>query len=770
MYILQRFVVILLLLIPVAANAHQPYVQKIGYIEDPSSNLLIKEKKYGDGIFTADPGKFQIRKKNGAVIASSPVGEHIAAFCPSIYFCWAFPYSGSFISEGWYLDWENIDFKAPAPSYDFRYNDEEQFKNYLGNVKIRDFRAYFLNYPEMENNSFGFKKSPISAILSPLIIIKDQFIKLVGLTGLTVLPFLIFWAFFKWKHIKNKLLKFIVRGCGVLILLGYAGLYLFAAFISAFTLSTPLPYMILFISLGLILGKKCYKTQIQEDQDKNKNAKVINRKKESVPKVSEKTQRILTILILLSAAIYFKDFIRIVIVHDPAFLSSKEVFDSTNMLILDLDGDGLEIYEPKDEETYFDLNANGQANRTAWVAPDDGILVIDRNNDGNIMNYKEAIASMNYNGFKFLSFFDDYHYFFYGDNKIDNKDKVFDELLIWQDANSDGLSQEGELKSLQEMNIKSISLSANKRYREINGQDVTHFSTYEYLNGATGTIASVHFNYWLRYTRSREPFDLDARTVLLPNLRGYGHVKDLHIAASMDDKDDPHNLLALLSDYSNNKSLKEILLNWDDIRAKTNRIQLRWAGADKVKLNSRGPYIDAQHLSYYEKFRGEKFMQSGFFEKYNIAGLGLRNPLPSSAEFIEAVYQYYVSIHNAYLVTQVVGDQLFKKPEFSLYTGGFKGDLSITDQGLNTIVEAAKESKDKEKVWMAAAQLIGYVKIGNGDTKKLSDQNIKRLNRAIAKSDMKNINNWEDVVKANEKHYGKIIYSSQDWSHFNNNL
>ena len=44
----------------------------------------------------------------------------------------------------------------------------------------------------------------------------------------------------------------------------------------------------------------------------------------------------------------------------------------------------------------------------------------------------------------------------YGIIDINNKD--FNKLRIWQDINKDGISQTNELKTLDELNIKSLNL------------------------------------------------------------------------------------------------------------------------------------------------------------------------------------------------------------------------------------------------------------------------------------------------------------------------
>ena len=46
------------------------------------------------------------------------------------------------------------------------------------------------------------------------------------------------------------------------------------------------------------------------------------------------------------------------------------------------------------------------------------------------------------------------------DDLINYQDELFDQVRIWQDLNSDGISDNGELSTLSEVGIESISLLA----------------------------------------------------------------------------------------------------------------------------------------------------------------------------------------------------------------------------------------------------------------------------------------------------------------------
>ncbi|MEC9291283.1 MAG: Ig-like domain-containing protein [Pseudomonadota bacterium] len=157
-------------------------------------------------------------------------------------------------------------------------------------------------------------------------------------------------------------------------------------------------------------------------------------------------------------------------------------------LIIDLDGDGLELIALEDSNAMFDVDGDGQAEHTAWASSDDGILAMDWNGDGIINDVTEVFGNSLQDGFTELIELDDN-----GDGVINQDDSLFSSLQVWQDYNGDGISDAGELSSLADHGITSLGAVGNENPMVINGQTITHTSSVEYADGTSRDIYSVWF-------------------------------------------------------------------------------------------------------------------------------------------------------------------------------------------------------------------------------------------------------------------------------------
>ncbi|MET0589528.1 MAG: hypothetical protein ABWZ75_13490, partial [Novosphingobium sp.] len=160
-------------------------------------------------------------------------------------------------------------------------------------------------------------------------------------------------------------------------------------------------------------------------------------------------------------------------------------------VVIDLDGDGAEFLSHAAGVT-FDYAGDGTQVLTAWAGQDDGLLAIDLNGDGKVNDGSEIVFGGN--GLTDLqgvaAQYDN------GDGVLDANDAAFAKFGVWQDANSNGVNDEGEFHSLTELGITSINLVSDGVVQSAADGDVTIHgtSTYTKADGTTGTLADASFS------------------------------------------------------------------------------------------------------------------------------------------------------------------------------------------------------------------------------------------------------------------------------------
>lgn len=414
-------------------------------------------------------------------------------------------------------------------------------------------------------------------------------------------------------------------------------------------------------------------------------------------------------------------------------------------LAVDLDNDGIELTQLGAQSTYFDLRDNGQAVLTGWVSPDDGLLAIDVNENGRIDDITELFGTEATDGFTVLKGQDSNN-----DGIINALDGNFNKLLVWQDKNGDGESQYSELHTLSELGITSINLNATRIAETIAGNSVTHESTF-IINGQEQRIVDAWFSFDAFNTQNDQEYEFDIRTAFLPTLKGFGDLKDLHIAASTDnDELNPDSLIARLIDLSDNLTLTGAFSDWDSIYLDVESLILRWAGVESVGSTGRGNYVNAQHLAFYEAYMGEDFLQ-----------YGKPNPLPEAGAFVEAVYDYLVAFYTIQVIVQVAGSEVFSNPSYSLYAGAV-GDLALESDGIEVIKDAAMIATEPSEVWARFAQFLGYTK----GLDNLTAGEITALDAAVYATGEPGLDDWQDVVSFMIATLGPVIEGEEDWAAF----
>ena len=154
---------------------------------------------------------------------------------------------------------------------------------------------------------------------------------------------------------------------------------------------------------------------------------------------------------------------------------------------------GLSLTGPR-----FDIDADDFYERTGWIGAGEGFLARDTNADGIINNVSELFGTSTTSGFTALSELDDVANGGNADGMIDANDAGFADLLVWVDANSDGITDGDELKTLAELDIESFSLTTQAPVpgeENINGNTITALSEFRRGDGTTGALADVALVY-----------------------------------------------------------------------------------------------------------------------------------------------------------------------------------------------------------------------------------------------------------------------------------
>jgi hypothetical protein len=155
-------------------------------------------------------------------------------------------------------------------------------------------------------------------------------------------------------------------------------------------------------------------------------------------------------------------------------------------LVLDLDGDGVETTASSKTGVHFDLDKSGFAEQAGWVGKDDGLLVRDLNGDG----------------------------------KVDANDSAYASLRVWKDLNSDGVTEDGELITLEQAGVQSLNVRYTNQgtgaTKDAQGNQHQQLGSYTKADGSTQCVLGAY-----HYQRQRQRLDFMniSSTTSRPKLR-----------------------------------------------------------------------------------------------------------------------------------------------------------------------------------------------------------------------------------------------------------
>jgi len=354
------------------------------------------------------------------------------------------------------------------------------------------------------------------------------------------------------------------------------------------------------------------------------------------------------------------------------------VYNSTqnlkSPLVLDLNGNGVELNHINSQGVFFDIDNDQYAEKVGWVDASDGMLAMDRNGNGFIDDITELYGDDVMPAFKKLAMHDSN-----GNGKIDQGDDDYVNLLVWQDLNQNGISEDGELKALDhiDINIKEISLSETPEATYQDENFISGRATYTKFNNSTYDIVDAHFlndniNTWYKGAESQvfgSEVEINLEAILLPLSRGYGSMASLHIA------------------MTNNPELKAIMKDMVALDA-SNLNQMsdlmesflyEWAGVTNndpdARTTGNGSNIDARKVDFMEQFTGVEWKQ-----------LGVSNLVGSKASIgVKKVWGEVVSVMTARILVQGTLKDIFPNAVYD-----FKTDLLTLGSTMADIITEAQ--------------------------------------------------------------------------------
>ncbi|WP_304441792.1 calcium-binding protein, partial [Limnohabitans sp. JirII-31] len=289
----------------------------------------------------------------------------------------------------------------------------------------------------------------------------------------------------------------------------------------------------------------------------------------------------------------------------------KNAETTKSPLVLDLDGDGVETTLSSKTGVHFDLDKSGFAEQAGWVGKDDGLLVRDLNGDGKITHGGELFGnhtvlksgSQAANGFEALKDLDDNN-----DGKVDANDSAYASLRVWKDLNSDGVTEDGELITLEQAGVQSLNVrytdQGTSATKDAQGNQHQQLGSYTKADGSTQQMDDVWFSVDTARTVNLNTVAVSDEIAALPELRGMGNVASLRQAMAQDSSGE---LQTLVEQWVGASEADRPALLTDLI--------YHWAGVQDVDPNSRaaskiyGNVIgDARKLATLEAFLGESYL------------------------------------------------------------------------------------------------------------------------------------------------------------------
>lgn len=161
-------------------------------------------------------------------------------------------------------------------------------------------------------------------------------------------------------------------------------------------------------------------------------------------------------------------------------------------IVINLASGGPWVFADASDPVSFDLEADGVPERWTWTATGSRIafLALDRNGNGRIDNGRELFGDQDgdVNGFEALRNYDNSR-----DGQITESDAVWPYLLLWIDANHNGVSETDELEGVMRSGLEALRLDYHWTAREDRSANSLRYQALARVGGRTEPYYDVFF-------------------------------------------------------------------------------------------------------------------------------------------------------------------------------------------------------------------------------------------------------------------------------------
>ena len=307
---------------------------------------------------------------------------------------------------------------------------------------------------------------------------------------------------------------------------------------------------------------------------------------------------------------------------------------------------------------------------------------------------------------------------------IDKNDSVYSMLKIWNDSNSNGKTDEGELHTLDYYNVTSISLNASET--EITdpetGTIISKSSTARIIRDGKTENTDIS-EFWFRADKADTT---QGDTVTM------GNVPDISAAI---ENDETGELRDLYANFCNADSIAEMRYN-------LKKILYFITEANDIPSESRGGNVDARDLKVIETFTGREF-----------SGVSGKNPNSQAAPILKKLYSDIENYYMNHLISDIHGE-LFAGIALKDENGETVYDLTLLKMRMNVLISSGENC---DRFVYEAGNILDELDKANGKTKLFDEFKLYCTEKSAHYADVLSAPNSESTVIGtfeNDRLYG----------------